>query len=484
MKKKVDIKHRRRVKAAASVLLAVLLLFSLTGCTATVEEGVPTTLEEAVLGVQSVEASISFELQGSFSGSGSRGPDAHTVSVRSDGTITSNFSPLPDAYHSEFYSSILVDGATTRESREKFVVPDVRGYVTYEYLESADEWHRSTLSRSDEKAVRREMAFFSDWPEFMGYLTLGETQDLPNGNKIYVYNGDVPACYLQEIFGNNVFGSLMYSMEQLLNDEIPCKLTVNGQTLLPDTLTFTFENAWRVSDMDFDIAEVNVYYSKYNQIQQIEADKKVAVRAIDAEEEFYSTYYAWNLFLPYVGGQIASGGSAGNAGQSFAAEWNTFQVRLDGGMTKVPLPFEDLSKLGYTIEDNFASIIVEPNKYKEGVIVQKGSDRIICTFYNDDTVPQPIIKCKIGCLDLSASNVPQNGIQMYLPGEVTLGITKDALLSAYDEATEVNTAFSCDTYTWRGEGSMQSFMAEISPVTGQVIRLQIKNIPVTGGAQI
>jgi len=30
---------------------------------------------------------------------------------------------------------------------------------------------------------------------------------------------------------------------------------------------------------------------------------------------------------------------------------------------------------------------------------------------------------------------------------------------------------------------MQSFLAEISPITGQVIRVQIKNIPVTGGLQ-
>lgn len=471
-----------RKKATCCLSAVLLLLSTLSGCGSS-SEVEHTSLQEAVQAVQSVEASISLELHGSFSGSGSAGPEAHTASLRSDGTITSTRTPTP-AYHTEFYSSILVDGATTREGREIYVVPEDDEYIRYEYLEKSDEWQKTTVGQGDILAISRQTGFFYDWEEIMSGLTLIETQEISEEKTNLVYDGWVPTHVLQELFGNNVFGSFMYSVEQLLSDEIPCTLTVDGSTYLPEVMELDFIGDWTVSDMEFDTAHVTVTYSKWNQILEIEPEKKVSVGAIDAEEEFYSTYYAWNLFLPYLGGQLEESASAGNAGQIFASSWNTFQVRIDGGMTSVPLPFEDLQKIGYTIDDQASSLIMEPNKYKENVAVVKGTDKLYCTFYNDDTVPQPITNCKIGCIDISAANLPQNGIRLYLPGEVTLGITKDALLSAYGEASEVMTSFSCDTYTWKSEGDMQSFMAEISPITGQVIRIQIKNIPVTGGSQI
>jgi len=473
-----------RAKTALYVLSVLVCLLFLVSCSETdaeTEEG-PKTLMEAVQSVQSVETSISFEMRGSFNGSGSTS-GTHTVSVRSDGTISSNFGALPNAHHTEYFSSLVVDGATTRESRDIYVVPSGTEYLCYEYQENADEWRRSTLTRSDQLSVRREMGFFDDWTILMNALSEEDTQDLPNGTQLIIYGGYAPASLLQDIFGTNMFGSFMYSVEHLIEDEIPCTLTVNSATMLPDTLTFTFENEWIVSDMSFDVAKVVVYFSRWNQVEVIEAPKRATVTYIDTEEQFYSTYYAWNLFLPYIGGQMNQQGNTTTPGQSFISNWNTFQVRIDGGMAKVPLSFSDLSKMGYVIDEIHSSIIMEPNKYKEGIFVLKGADKFVCTFYNDDSVPQPISSCKIGCIDLSASNVPNNGIQIFLPGEVTLGISKESLLSAYGDADQVNSAFSCDTYTWRGDGDMQSFLAEISPITGQVIRVQIKNIPVTGGLQ-
>jgi len=317
----------------------------------------------------------------------------------------------------------------------------------------------------------------------MNALSEEEVEEDSDGNETYIYTGLVDSSILQNYFGNNVFGTFMYSVEQLINEEIPCTLTVNGTSMLPESLILAFEDEWTVDDMRFDTAIVEVNYSKWNELPEVTAPKKVTVIASDPEIEFYSTYFAWNLFLPYIGGQIEDSSSTGHAGQSFASSWETFQVRIDGGMTSIPLAFKDLEKLGYSIDDQYASLIIEANKYKEGVVVNKGDDKMLCTFYNDDTVPQPITNCTIGCIDLSASNIVENGIQVYLPGEVILGITKDSLISAYGEADEVVTAFACDTYTWKSEGAMQSFMAEISPVTGQVIRIQLKNIPVTGGSQ-
>lgn len=464
-------------KALCCVCAAVMLLPILSGCGSTGSRS--NTLLDAVSNVQSVEASISLELRGNISDSGRTG--SHTASIRSDGTITSTLSPTP-AYHAEFYSSILVDSATTREEREYYVVPKDDAYIRYEYNEDTDEWNQTTLSRADSLSVLRQTGFLYDWSEILTGMTSETTETAPDGHEFIIYSGTAPTHVFQELFGKNVFGSFMYSVEQLLEEDIPCTLTVDAETLLPDTLELEFKDEWTVSDMHFDTALVTVIYSNWNKTEEIEVPKKVSVGSTDTEAEFYSSFYAWNLFLPYVGGQLSENGSAGNAGQSFAASWNTFQVRIDGGMTKVPMSFEDLKKLGYAIDEQFSGIVMEPNKYKDGIAVVKGADKMYCTFYNDDTVAQPITSCKIGCIDISTSDLPENGIKVFLP-EVTLGITKEALISAYGEPTESSTSFSCDTYVWKGDSDLQSFMTEVSPVDGTVIRLQLRNIPVTGGAQ-
>ena len=152
-------------------------------------------------------------------------------------------------------------------------------------------------------------------------------------------------------------------------------------------------------------------------------------------------------------------------------------------MTSIPLSYEDLEKVGYTVEEKNAGLIVEPNKYKEDVVLVKGSDKLTVWVYNDDTVAQPVTKCKVCCLDYIASQIPNNGIRIYFPGEVTLGISKEALLSAYGDPNDEQSSFSCDTYIWNGESESQSLLAEISPITGQVIRLRVCNNPITGGDQ-
>ena len=104
-------------KSIFAAILATIVMFALTGCST---EGTNTqdAFLNAIQSVQSVEAAISFELRGGIDASSSAG--SHTVSIRSDGTITSTRSPLPNAYHAEFYSSLLVDSTTTRETVDKW----------------------------------------------------------------------------------------------------------------------------------------------------------------------------------------------------------------------------------------------------------------------------------------------------------------------------------------------------------------------------
>lgn len=467
-----------------SLALASLTVF-LSGCGGSFDstdgEKTVDAMLEVISQVQSVETSITLDLQGRFSNGTSSDSGTHTAAVNSTATIESSFSPL--ACHGQFYSSIQVDGAVTREERENYIVPDGSDYVRYDYVASTGDWTQAKVTRPDSLSTPRKTGLIYDWRDFMSGMTYQEKVSAGNENEYVIYSGDVSKSVLQEILGNNVFGSFIYSMEWLLDDKIPCTFYIDAETALPDHFVLDFSESFIPSDMTFTLAELTVNYGEWNNLKPITAPKRVTVVSTDTEAEFYANYYAWNLFLPYIGGQIDGSGTPGNGDQTFSASWDSFQVRIDGGMTKIPLIYADLEKVGYKVEEKNAGLIVEPNKYKEDVVLIKGSDKLTVWLYNDDTVAQPVTSCKICAVDYIASQIPNNGIKIYFPGEVTLGISKDLLISAYGDPDEEDNAFSCDTYTWNGESESQSLLAEISPVTGQVIRLRVCNIPVTGGQQ-
>ena len=469
-------KHKHFCLIAASLAAAILL----TGCSgdSASQEEVSAAITDAAIQATSVETSISLIMDARIGSAGS--VDSHSASITSDITICSNTQPY--AYHAEMFSRILVDGVTTRENVEYYVVPEDGDMVQYEYKESKDEWSRTTLTRADELSVASRTGVITDWAELLSSADRVNELDLDNNDETpydLEYSGKVDSSILQDLFGNKVFGSFMYSAERLLQDKIPFVLLVSGETALPQQLTLNFKDSFIVSDMTFDTAEVVVTYRDWNKTSDVSVPKKVSIIATDPDADFYNSYFAWNLFLPYIHNAKDENGGAGNQGLSFVSSWDTFQVRIDQGMTKLPLLYEDLSKLGYSIVSTASSTILEPNSYVEGIAVNKGSDKLICAFYNPETTPQPITSCGIGSIDVVASNIVQNSISVFLPGEVTLGITRDALESAYGRPDERVSGFSADTYIYKGDTENQSLLCEISPVTNQVIRLQLKCIPLS-----
>lgn len=467
-------KKTRICLAAASLVLSALV----TGCSSdiTPEQEASAAILEATNAASSAEASISLIMDARIGSAGS--VDSHSASITSDITIESTADP--SAYHAEMFTRILVDGVTTRENLEYYVVPEEGDFAQYEYEEAKDEWARTTLTRAEIMSIASRTGVLTNWAELVeGAERINEidADDDDETPADLEYSGKVDASILQELFGNPIFGTFMYSTERLLQDTIPFTLTVSGETHLPKQLSINFKDSFIVSDMTFDTAEVIVNYKDWNKVDEISVPKKVSIVASDPDADFYNSYFAWNLFLPYIHNQSEEGGGAGNQGLSFISSWDTFQVRIDQGMTKLPLLYEDLNKLGYSIDSSAASTILEPNSYADNIPVKKGSDTLICAFYNPETTPQPITKCSIGGIDVIASNIVQNSISVFLPGEVTLGITREALESAYGKPDESSTGFSADTYIYNGENDNQRFMAEISPVTNQVIRLQLRNIP-------
>ena len=465
------------------LMILILALTSLSGCSVITEDttvDTKTAILQTISDVQSVESYITLEMKAHIGSQGET--SAHTASIGSDITIQMTAKPL--AVYAEYYSRIMVDGVTSRDDKKYYIVEEGQDLGKYLYVEKEDEWEHTILTKAEAMAVPAQTGLIYDWVSFLSYLNDENYTESVEGKTCSRFSGQVPASILQELFGNNVFGTFVYSTEMLLSDLIPCVLYIDSTTYQPVQVKLTFHDSFIVTDMIIDSAIVTVTYSKWNEIPSIEVPKQVEIIATNPNVEFYSTYYAWNLFLPYIHGGEENQQSQGNHDKlSFLAQWDTFQVRIDGSMTKLPIPCSGLEKAGYSLDSTYGSTIIEPNQYIDKVPMRKGADILYCTVYNADTVPQPISSCSIGAIDLSVTNNANSGIQVYLPGEVTLGITKEALISAYGEPNKLETSFAYDTYIWNGESENHCFLAEISAINNQVIRIQIKCIPVSGGPQ-
>lgn len=480
-------KYTSRIIALLLVMTTLICCFSGCGLIGEEEEVDQAALlgesvSAAVDAAGSVQASIFLDVKAHIGSTGTTGN--HTASVESDISVLSTFAPY--AMYSESYSRILVDSASTREDTEAYIVPaeNSKDYLRYEYDAETDEWTVDTLSLAETSALSLKTCLMHDWTTFFRTARLEQEGAIRNNKACNMYSGLVDSSILQELINDGVFGSFLTSVEHLLKDEINCIVYIEQETNLPVQMIVNFAECFTVSDMVFDSAMITVDYADWGSTLEIAVPKKVSVVSSDPIGEFYASYYAWNLFLPYLQSATSTPGTQSGGNVSFTASWNTYQIRIDNGMTALPIVFEDLAKRGYAIDNSYVSNIVEPNMYVENVPVYKGRDLIYCVFYNDSTEPQPISDCKIGQFDISAGDQTENSISVYLPGEVSLGMTRESLLSAYGNATETIPSFSCDTYIWRTEGvENQSFLAEVSPVTNQVIRLQLTYIPVTGGKQ-
>lgn len=460
-------------------LLCAIIITCFAGCAKNDEidvSAIPEEIKKAVSAATSVQTAVSVALQARVGTSASS--SGHNASLGADITVTSTKDPF--SYHGEYYSNILVDGVSTREDKEYYVVKNEdNNYIRYEYADSTGEWTKEKLSRADTMALPLKTCVIQNWDPFLSSLTMQRDPVSISNKSAYLFEGKVPAAFIQELVGDKVFGSFLFSVEQLLNDQIPCKAYFAVDTYLPIQIELDFTDSFIVNDMFIDSAVITANYSEWNEHSEIELPKKINIVASDETAKFYATYYAWNLFLPYINGSDTSGsGTAGNSGLSFTTSWETYQLRIDQGMTTLPITYESLHNLGYDIQSSYSSNILEPNSVIKDVPVMKGKDQILCSFYNPDTSPKPIIDCTIGCIDVRASGIVQNGISIYLPGEITLGVTRAALESAYGKPHEKTEGFSADTYVWNGQTEGQSFTAEISPVNDQVIRLRLENMPI------
>ena len=164
------------LKAISFSLALVALSIFVTGCgtfDATDGEKTADAMLEVMNQVQSVETSITLDIQGRFTNGDDTDSDSHTAAVNSTATIESSYSPL--ACHSQFYSSILVDGAVSREERECYIVPDGSDYIRYDYVPTSSEWTQSKVLRPDALSTPRKTGLIYDWKDFMHGLAYQES---------------------------------------------------------------------------------------------------------------------------------------------------------------------------------------------------------------------------------------------------------------------------------------------------------------------
>lgn len=112
----------------------------------------------------------------------------------------------------------------------------------------------------------------------------------------------------------------------------------------------------------------------------------------------------------------------------------SFQVQLDGVVYALPEDFSVFSENGWTIEDELE---LEPNSKTLSTVMKNGNKQVYVQFVNLGSDVVDISQCKVSQISLDDYLIG-DPVEFILPQGITLGSTRDEVLSAYGDSTDTN----------------------------------------------
>ncbi|MBU3102706.1 hypothetical protein [Clostridium gasigenes] len=130
----------------------------------------------------------------------------------------------------------------------------------------------------------------------------------------------------------------------------------------------------------------------------------------------------------------------------------SFEIVLNGVDYNLPIAFSELEKNGWVIKE--ADLInLEPSQHTLGTILKNGDKEINSYIFNSSENVQSADKCIVGGIAID-EYYAENGLKLVLPKGITLGSSKEEVLSAYGEPTdsyesELYTKFTYEVNTYK-----------------------------------
>lgn len=130
--------------------------------------------------------------------------------------------------------------------------------------------------------------------------------------------------------------------------------------------------------------------------------------------------------------------------------WDTYTVQLNDKVITLPCEMKDLEAIGFQLDtgDKAADYMVNPDEYELAFFNDQYGHSIMFDMVNDTDSAQKIVDCKVGGIYVDSYDMEDGRLSVIFPGNVQIGTTKDDVVAAYGEASDVYKGDTLHSYTW------------------------------------
>lgn len=454
--------HRKIITQFLLASCVFLSVFLITGCEgANINkytksefiETIPVKLSET----SSIEAGIYLNIDGSLV----KDSTEKNISISSESTVKSLHGPV--CIYADTYSKARTsEEAVLKEELESYIIEEDDWYYKYSCKNGMEDWLKTRLSKKEVATIDYNKGVIIDWASFFEGLEQERNSvefEEQEDKKFFVFKGTVNSDIFQELMPIDIFDGFMGQIEPLLSENIPCTFYVDEDSFLPYKIELDFRDNFISGDMIFDRALFVVEYS-YNEVDSINMPKKISVTAEDQAANFYSNFYAWDVFGAFEQ-KIALEGSKDNSTDvksdtAGKTAWDTGEISINKKDYTIPLAVNTLLSAGMKDVTSSSSVAtVQPGKFFSGYTLQTGNSTITLELKNEGTAAQPFQSCSIVAIDYDEKFVRDDNLSVVFPGGITLGSSVSSVLSAYGEPTNTIQNFDSVSYFWGIEGKKQ-----------------------------
>lgn len=152
----------------------------------------------------------------------------------------------------------------------------------------------------------------------------------------------------------------------------------------------------------------------------------------------------------------------------------SFTFSLNGEIYSLPFNFSELGSLGWVGDrDDLDEVTLNPNQHTLGNELRNGDYIIRATFLNMTENVLPLSESYVGRVQVETRH-KNSGIEVFFPGGITIGSTRDELIAAHGEPSDYRESDLFTTMNY-DIGSRSDIEFRINNETDQIEQIQMQN---------
>lgn len=362
------------------------------------------------------------------------------------------------------------------ENSMEFDVYQVKEEDQYvQYMEMMEQCMKETIDADDVQQVVPVESFGMMKKLYEEFELSGKTVEI-DGKECYQLKGIIKGEDFEKAIDAKMLETLglneIFSEDIIKNLELPCEIAIDKKEMMPVSMKMDMKETMGdmgLSSLGIEVKEcyMEQKFEKFNTVDKIEVPKEVQEKAQDGS----SLEGDLNSF-----GAEAEQEQEAEMSPDLAGNWDSYMVQINDTVLTLPCEYSQLQALGFTLDtDSISDTLLKPEQFTIAFVKDQYGNQIMLDLINRTSEDLPLEQCMVGGIEASDTFL-KGGLTVMLPGGIKAGSTRDELIHAYGEASNVESVSESEQYSWEDSSSFyKNCDVLVETATGIVESISIRN---------